>query len=316
MSLRHPVLMMTAAAAAAFMAAPGQAATTLVGADVTYNSYLNGGLLSSLGTKTVADGTTFTDGADGLRSFFLNQAFVVVQNTSPLAFSSTAFNGPEFLFSKGIADATLDAINTSPDFKGPVTAFGSGFAINYTGLTPSLGSSEFVEISGAFPLGGQLGTYDYLLPNAQTVSGGQGPVVIVPTTNFVDQNDGILVAINSSTITILNLEALAFAGGSFNGPDLTFAGLDIADAVIDPSSAPDFLGVVGHGQHDVSVTFSGLNPALGHALVIDISAAPFGSLIPPVAGVPEPAAWSLMIVGFGAAGGLLRRRRRRVPAAA
>jgi hypothetical protein len=29
----------------------------------------------------------------------------------------------------------------------------------------------------------------------------------------------------------------------------------------------------------------------------------------PAAGVPEPAAWTLMILGFGAAGAMLRRRR-------
>jgi hypothetical protein len=32
------------------------------------------------------------------------------------------------------------------------------------------------------------------------------------------------------------------------------------------------------------------------------------------AGVPEPASWAMMILGFGAAGALLRRRRGLVPA--
>ena len=32
----------------------------------------------------------------------------------------------------------------------------------------------------------------------------------------------------------------------------------------------------------------------------------------PVSAAPEPASWSMMILGFGAAGAILRRRRRRV----
>ncbi|WP_293904832.1 PEPxxWA-CTERM sorting domain-containing protein [Phenylobacterium sp.] len=39
------------------------------------------------------------------------------------------------------------------------------------------------------------------------------------------------------------------------------------------------------------------------------SGATFGHVPPPPSGVPEPASWALMIVGFGAAGAALRRRR-------
>lgn len=285
------------------IAASAQAATTLVGAQVTYDYFLDSSHLNSLGTQTIADGTTFTDNTNGLRSFVIGPSYVVVQNTSPLAFAATTFNGPGFSFSSGIVGAVVDTTLTSPDFRGSIVTDNAGFALNFSGLTPSLGSSAFVETSGLDALGGQTATYQYLLPTAGQVSQTQAPVVVVPTTYFLDNTDGILVALNRNTITVLNTQPLAFANGTFNGPQLTFAGIDIADATIDPSSAADFLGDVTHTEHGVAINFANLNPTLGHALVIDITTAADGAL----AGVPEPAAWSLMIIGFGAAGGMLRR---------
>lgn len=35
----------------------------------------------------------------------------------------------------------------------------------------------------------------------------------------------------------------------------------------------------------------------------------FGNVTPPASGVPEPATWAMMMLGFGAMGGMLRRRR-------
>ena len=127
-----------------------------------------------------------------------------------------------------------------------------------------------------------------------------GSATQVPTTTFVDSGDGILVAIGSNTITILNLVPLAFAAASFNGPTLTFAGVDLTGASIDPISSSDFLGAVTSDAHRLSIDFSGFSPGVGHTLVIDVSA---------ISAVPEPASWSLMIAGFGAAGAMLRRRR-------
>ena len=46
------------------------------------------------------------------------------------------------------------------------------------------------------------------------------------------------------------------------------------------------------------------NPGASGFLVGDVGVGPIGG------GVPEPAAWSLMILGFGAIGASVRRRRR------
>jgi hypothetical protein len=78
---------------------------------------------------------------------------------------------------------------------------------------------------------------------------------------------------------------------------------------VDPTSPSDFLDTVSvslSGQYIeyTVLTSNGVNPGLSN---IDF----VGSLAP----VPEPASWALMLVGVGAAGGVLRRRGRVVPAA-
>ena len=56
--------------------------------------------------------------------------------------------------------------------------------------------------------------------------------------------------------------------------------------------------------------FSINNNALGHVAYSDFVITRVESVLQPQAGaVPEPASWALMIVGFGAAGAILRRRR-------
>lgn len=63
----------------------------------------------------------------------------------------------------------------------------------------------------------------------------------------------------------------------------------------------DYYNVTVYGAND-AVLFTGQLDArtAGHASIA------FGA---PTGGVPEPASWALMLLGFGGAGGLLRRRR-------
>lgn len=289
---------------AALAAQPGYAAS-LVGSKVSYTSYFPspGSVLSSLGTQTVADGTTFNDDFEGLHAYFVGDK-LVVQNTLPLAFAASAFNGPQFKFSGvGITGASVDAAS-SPDIKGVLSTTGDSVEANLTGKSPAVGSSLVIDLSSSAPLAGQDVTYTYIFPTDGALDGTLGTKPLVDTTSFLDNNDGIIVAVGPRTITILNLVPLEFAPGAFNGPDLSFSGVKIAGASIDPLSASDFLGALKTTHDSISVNLAGLAPALGHALVIDVNAAP----------VPEPAAWTIMVMGFGALGLALRRRRAR-PAA-
>jgi hypothetical protein len=76
----------------------------------------------------------------------------------------------------------------------------------------------------------------------------------------------------------------------------------------DPLKAPEADNVIIGGEQGPSYeckdSFSCFVPAYGPTRYLDGFASSRGTA------VPEPAAWALMIVGFGMAGGLLRARRR------
>jgi hypothetical protein len=287
-------------AIAALTATSGQAGT-LVGSTVTYQSFFpaQGSILSSLGTQTVANATRFDDPVGGITSYFAGDQ-LIIRNNEALAFAATAFNGPQFVFGTGgLTGATIDPASSS-DLLGAVASTSDSVQANFSALSPALGSSLIVDLASGTPLQGQPLTYNYLLPGAGNVAESLGTAPLVDTTSFLDDNDGILVSIGAKTITVVNLEPLAFAAGAFNGPDLTFSGVHITGAQIDPTSSADFLGALRKTSDSVSINFSGLAPAAGHSLVIDISA---------VSAVPEPANWAAMLLGFGMAGAMIRRRR-------
>lgn len=87
-------------------------------------------------------------------------------------------------------------------------------------------------------------------------------------------------------------------------------GAEFIPAVLEPliSGAPAgniCLSATCYGRFEIAGIVGFLEP---DSYVVAYDGAPF-TLPPPPAPVPEPAAWGLMIIGFGAAGATLRRRR-------
>jgi hypothetical protein len=97
--------------------------------------------------------------------------------------------------------------------------------------------------------------------------------------------------------------------------DIDFTAIDLDGAAF----TPDF-GAPGHEPQESWSLFTALIGPGPHAIHVHgqvmatgklANAASYGGTVNLTAvGVPEPAAWSLMIMGFGAAGAVLRRRNR------
>ena len=124
------------------------------------------------------------------------------------------------------------------------------------------------------------------------------------TTDFTDTFNFSLPtgAVGSSVTSSDTKNNLVFSGFTFNG----------VSGMIGPTPA---------GLPSAGITAQFVTAGGAQQLVIKGSGGPaasFGGTVnfsPVAVGVPEPASWALMIVGFGSAGALLRRRRRGLLAA-
>ncbi len=113
--------------------------------------------------------------------------------------------------------------------------------------------------------------------------------------------------------------------GFFSGSYTPNPGQDIKSGMIMANFLVSYFAVKGGNAFELyklatpSTQFSwntndipnggGNAPGLSHLLWIGYSAAPPPPPPPPPTGVPEPATWAMMIIGFGAAGSMLRRRK-------
>jgi PEP-CTERM motif len=124
------------------------------------------------------------------------------------------------------------------------------------------------------------------------------------TGKFTDTFDFALPTgnVGSSVTSSDTKNNLVFSGITFNGVNgmigPTPAGL--------PSAGITDQFVTAGGKQELIITGSGL-PAASFGGTVNFS---------PLAAVPEPASWALMIIGFGSAGALMRRRRQVLATAA
>ena len=141
-----------------------------------------------------------------------------------------------------------------------------------------------------------------------------GGVVKSGANNLLNDRDFALPARGPIFVDPLNAGEFLYGLGMWNvgGDDqlrLTFfnaAGVAIETVTSDPSFG--FFGIVNsNGAVRAEVDFVGGN---GYAPTDDWQTAARQNFDPGGGGVPEPATWAMLLVGFAAAGGALRARRR------
>ncbi|MES2753738.1 MAG: PEPxxWA-CTERM sorting domain-containing protein [Pseudomonadota bacterium] len=201
-----------------------------------------------------------------------------------------------------------------------IAAVSAAPAAAQTTVGPGLDGNTFSPRFGAFPNGtpnfGQTllspgGTLtDFSFGETVVQIGGNVQFVFAPVTGTTPGTPLFTsspFALLSGTNTISGINAATTAGQSYIGYLTTYQ-------VANPVSQA-FLGIYSGGA-----SYTG-----GNSAFLSSAADPTGSAFTPrtddlaftatfapaVAAVPEPATWGLMILGFGAVGGVLRRRRTR-----
>lgn len=172
-------------------------------------------------------------------------------------------------------------------------------------LTPGeAGSFLFAPNDRFTGLGGGFVTYDF------------GPFRLVDGVgqdlNVYEYDDGAVefgsidVLISADNLTFFNIEASALPAVDLVGDDAH--GNASFRRSYDLGAAVTGLGVSQFRYLRIDGTTSG---AIGGNTGFDLDAVAAINYVDtrPVGGVPEPAAWALMILGFGMAGGAVRRRR-------
>jgi hypothetical protein len=137
-------------------------------------------------------------------------------------------------------------------------------------IDPINGNSTHVFDAGT---GAFTDTFDFFLP-----SGFAGASVIT--------------TLSGADVSDLNFTGITFNGAA--GTTSTGGGVSTAHVGLQPID-------LGGAQHLVITGLGGSAATFGGTVSFVLSAA---------GGVPEPASWALMIMGFGSAGAMLRRRRR------
>lgn len=172
---------------------------------------------------------------------------------------------------------------------------------------PANAATITYTFSGNFT--GQLNGADFSVPAVFTAVGDTATLSQSGLTKYVNLSSvsalsgGVTYTLSTTTQFYLNggnYAGLFFGsngtgGGAFSGTGAGLAGYDAVSSLTTTPLTATFTGPVYFVTDKGPVTLSSFDNATFSASL---------------AAVPEPAAWGLMIVGFGAIGGALRRRQR------
>jgi len=114
---------------------------------------------------------------------------------------------------------------------------------------------------------------------------------------------GVVIDVGADYVDFAIRPTTSFNSGAFNGFLFSFSGLTLSSPTL--ISGPSPVSFFVNSDNQLAVNFAGQSSA-GATTRIGITAEPT------LAAVPEPATWSLMLLGFGMVGAGLRTRRRSV----
>lgn len=261
---------------AAVVAVPAQAKTIRY-ADFSSTAGLQ---LNGNTTAQTVDGRTVL-GLTSAAQFQRGSAFrLTTIPLGPDASFSTAFTfqigANDSIFSG--ADGIMFVIQTNSNNVG-----GAGLGIGYEGIRNSIGIEFDTYMNPGEVDGNHIGV------NLNGYLGGS-PVVTSP---FVLDGGSDLTAFIDYNGATRNLDIRLSNNGSRPGDALlTYANLDLAKVLGSPNAYAGFTSGTGYGfsNHDI------INWQFNNRFA------------PIAAGVPEPATWMMLLLGFGAVGAMIRRR--------
>ncbi|HEX7944721.1 MAG TPA: PEPxxWA-CTERM sorting domain-containing protein [Phenylobacterium sp.] len=286
--MRLTSTLLATAALALALAAPAAAAVVTVDSGPNSgfaNQFCDGpGLFSGSSTVTINRTCTRADvgEATGTALASLGHLGARAVATSHNGDSLSAGTGAEGLFNDQVIFTSTDPTATSADVSLNLLLDG---ILSISGPVAGAGLEGAVQFGGAFDFFrfglNSFGGFSIEQNSFSTVG------VIGPITDAVLTSHVIHVALNSPVNLVVRLQA----GAGASGPG-AFALSDFSGSFKFPTSGvfnlPD--GVTANaGDYLVNNRF--IDP------------------LAPTGGVPEPTSWGLMILGFGAAGAMIRRRR-------
>ncbi|WP_375396577.1 choice-of-anchor D domain-containing protein [uncultured Sphingomonas sp.] len=262
----------------------GSAAPT---ASVAVTNAATGALTDSLNTSIASLPANVTGSAPGALGSGQSGNLTFAENTA----TAGVYSG----------NGTIGFTSTDPDLA-PLTLASQQIA--FSGTVTQIAIANLFKASGAGTLTGS-GT-SYLL-DLGTIMSGVGST----TTDF-----GILN-------NIANMSFDETLGGMFSnsgGTGYTFTGMSFANLSGGSSDTGNFLNFnysgLGDGTYVDTLTFNGYSHYAGLSdltlapITINIRAQVTGAVTPPTPSVPEPATWSMMVLGFGLVGFGIRRAKR------
>jgi len=199
------------------------------------------------------------------------------------------------------------AAGTDPDFPGggtPIVLAGSSLGVN--GLPVGANVNDIVS--------GQIAWWNPAL-NSHVIADGTGTVSLpfdvamyAPHGTGINDNAFFETAVLSGNFTLAAPSTISFHMGSDDDSFLYVDGVLFGqNPGIHSISAVDFTSpLLGLGSHTIELFYADRQHT-GAELSLSLNSQ--GIVITPTGGVPEPATWGLMILGFAGLGASLRRAR-------